>query len=123
MDTPDAPTRDDVPVRRFDGPWLRFLVAGLVGWTLLYGLDRFLFGAGTPVGAVVGFGHAYLLAPLVTAAVLLDALSLAERGIADVGFFKWIYALVALVAPPVAIVYYTHREWLTPDRPDLLEEP
>jgi len=39
-----------------------------------------LLSAGTRAGAAVGFAHGYLLAPLATAAILLDALSLAERG-------------------------------------------
>jgi len=90
------------------------------GWTLLYALDWALLSAGTPAGAAAGFAHGYLLAPLATAAVLLDALSLAERGVADLGLFKWLYAVAALVAPPVAVVYYAHREWLKPDRPALL---
>lgn len=123
MNARNATTNEERPNRRFDGPWLRVLVGAVVGWTLLYGLDRLLLEAGTPAGAAVGFGHAYLLAPLVTAAILLDALSLAERGVADLGLFKWLYALVALVAPPVAILYYAHREWLKPGEPDLLGQP
>jgi len=109
--------------RRFDGPWLRFLAAAAGGWTLLYALDWALLTAGTPLGAAVGFAHGYLLAPLATAAVLLDALSLAERGVADFGLFKWLYAVIALVAPPVAVVYYAHREWLKPGDAALLGGP
>ncbi len=123
MNARNATPHESRPDRRFDGPWLHILVAAVVGWTLLYGLDRLLLEAGTPAGAAVGFGHAYILAPLVSAAILLDALSLAERGIADLGLFKWLYALVALVAPPVAILHYAHREWLKPGEPDLLGEP
>ncbi|MES3160628.1 MAG: hypothetical protein PPP55_03545 [Halorubrum sp.] len=124
MSTHATPTpEDETPDRRFDGPWLRVLVAAVVGWTVLYALDWLLFEAGTPAGALVGFAHAYLLAPLATATVLLDALSLSERGIADFGLFKWLYALVALVAPPVAVVYYAHREWLKPEHTDLLGDP
>ncbi len=120
MNARNASTRDEPPEYRFDGPWLPVLVGAVIGWVLLYGLDRLLLEAGTPAGAAVGFGHAYVLAPLVTAALLLDALSLAERDVADLGVFKWLYALIALVAPPIAVVYYAHREWLKPDRPDLL---
>ena len=109
--------------RRFDGPWLRFLAVAAAGWTLLYALDWALLATGTPAGAAVAFAHSYLLAPLATAAVLLDALSLAERGVVDFGLFKWLYALVALVAPPIAVVYYAHREWLKPGEPDLLGGP
>jgi len=108
---------------RFDGPWLRFLAVAAAGWTLLYALDWALLTAGTPAGAAVAFAHGYLLAPLATAAVLLDALSLAERGVADFGPYKWLYALVALVAPPIAVVYYAHREWLKPGDPTLLGGP
>ena len=108
------------PDRRFDGPWLRILAGGVVGWAILYTLDWALLAAGTPAGAAVGFAHAYLLAPLVAAGILLDALSLDERGIADFGLFKWLYALIAIVAPPIAIAYYAHREWLKPSDPDLL---
>ncbi|AZQ14504.1 MULTISPECIES: hypothetical protein [Halorubrum] len=113
----------DAEGRRFDGPWLRFLAVAAVGWTVLYAVDWALLTAGTPVGAAVAFAHGYLLAPLATAAVLLDALSLAERGVAEFGLFKWLYALVALYAPPVAVVYYAHREWLKPGEPDLLGGP
>ena len=109
--------------RRFDGPWLRFLAVAAVGWTLLYALDWAVLTPGTPVGAAAGFAHGYLLAPLAAAAVLLDALSLAERGAADFGLFKWPYAVVALVAPPVAVLYYAHREWLKPGDPALLGGP
>jgi len=50
--------------------------------------------------------------------------ALARRaGIADFGLFKWLYAVVALIAPPVAIVYYAHREWLKPGDPSLLGGP
>lgn len=110
----------DAPDRRFDGPWLRFLAVAAVGWTILYALDWALLSPGTPIGAAAGFAHGYLLAPLAAAAVLLDALSLAERGTADFGLFKWLYAVVALIAPPVAVVYYAHREWLKPGDPALL---
>ncbi|TKX80033.1 hypothetical protein [Halorubrum sp. SD626R] len=106
--------------RRFDGPWLLVLAVAAGGWTVLYALDWALLSAGTPVGAAVAFAHGYLLAPLATAAVLLDALSLDERGVADFGLFKWLYVLASLVAPPVGAVYYAHREWLKPGDPDLL---
>lgn len=120
---PDVGSDAAAPDRRFDGPWLRVMAVAAGSWTVLYGLDRFLLEAGTPAGAAVGFAHAYLLAPLVTAVILLDALSLAERGVADFGLFKWLYALVALVAPPVAAVYYAHREWLKPEDPGILGGP
>jgi hypothetical protein len=118
-DTSGPGADSDASDRRFDGPWLRFLAVAAAGWTLLYAL----LTAGTPVGAAVAFAHGYLLAPLATAAVLLDALSLAERGVVDFGLFKWLYALVALVAPPIAVVYYAHREWLKPGDPSLLGRP
>ncbi len=121
MSTHATATREaDGPDRRFDGPWLRVLAVAVGGWTVLYALDWLLLEAGTPAGAVVGFTHAYILAPLATAAILLDALSLGEQGVADFGLFKWLYALVALFAPPVAAVYYAHREWLKPADPNLL---
>ena len=110
----------DAEDRRFDGPWLLVLAVAAGGWTVLYALDWALLSAGTPAGAAVAFAHGYLLAPLATAAVLLDALSLDERGIADFGLFKWVYALAALVAPPVGAVYYAHREWLKPGDQSLL---
>ena len=113
----------DAETRRFDGPWLRFLAVAAAGWTLLYVLDWALLTAGTPTGAAVAFAHGYLLAPLATAAVLLDALSLGARGVAEFGLFKWLYALVTLVAPPVAVVYYAHRKWLKPGDPDLMGGP
>lgn len=118
-----AAREDGPPDHRFNGPWLRVLAAALTGWTALYALERVLLEAGTPLGAAVGFTHAYLLAPLATAAILLDALSLAERGVVDFGLFKWLYALVALFAPPIAVVYYAHREWLKPANSDLLGDP
>jgi len=116
---PDA----DSPDRRFDGPWLRVLAVAAAGWALLYGADWALLEAGTPAGAAVGFAHTYLLAPLVAAAILLDALSLGERGLADLGLFRWIYALIALVAPPIVVAYYAHTQWLRPGDPDLLGGP
>lgn len=119
-DEPENDPSNDSADRRFDGPWLRFLAFAVVGWSVVYGLDRILLAAGSPVGAAAAFTHGYLLAPLVTAAILLDALSLSERGIADFGLFKWLYALAALVVPPVAVVYYAHREWLRPDDTALL---
>ena len=115
--------RPDPPDRRFDGPWLAVLAATVALWTLLYALDRAFLTAGTPIGATVAFAHGYLLAPLATATVLLDALSLAERRVVDLGVFKWIYALAALPAPPVAVLYYAHREWLKPDDAALLGGP
>jgi hypothetical protein len=123
--SPDDPDGSAVepPSRRFDGPWLLVLAAAAGGWTVLYALDWALLAPGTPAGAAVAFAHGYLLAPLATAAVLLDALSLDERGVADFGLFKWVYALAALVAPPVAAVYYAHREWLKPGDPTLLGGP
>ena len=115
--------RSDPSDRRFDGPWLAALAATVALWTLLYALDRAFLTAGTPIGATVAFAHGYLLAPLATATVLLDALSLAERRVVDLGVFKWVYALAALPAPPVAVLYYAHREWLKPDDADLLGGP
>ena len=115
--------RPDPPDRRFDGPWLAALAATVALWTLLYALDRAFLTAGTPVGATVAFAHGYLLAPLATATVLLDAFSLAERRVVDLGVFKWLYALAALPAPPVAVLYYAHREWLKPDDTKLLGGP
>lgn len=113
---PEAPAE-----RRFDGPWLRVLAVSVAGWTLLYGLDRLLLTPETGAAAAASFGYTYLLAPLATAAVLLDALSLGERGVAAFGVFKWVYALTALVAPPIGVAYYAHREWLKPDDASLLE--
>lgn len=122
-DDPEPGSGADAADRRFDGPWLRVLAVAAGGWTLLYALDWALLTAGTPAGGAVGFATGYLLAPLSTAAVLLDALSLDERGIADLGLFKWVYAIAAIVAPPIALVYYAHREWLKPGDPDLLGGP
>ncbi|ELZ61575.1 MULTISPECIES: hypothetical protein [Halorubrum] len=113
----------DAPDRRFDGPWLAALAATVVVWTLLYAIDSAFLTPETPVGAAVGFAHGYLLAPLATATLLLDALSLAERRVVDLGLFKWLYALAALPAPPVAVLYYAHREWLKPEDSDLLGGP
>ena len=124
---PDGDPTDDGPPsasdRRFDGPWLAALAATVGTWTLLYALDWAFLTAETPLGATVGFAHGYLLAPLATATILLDALSLAERRVVDLGVFKWLYALAALPAPPVAALYYAHREWLTPADSDLLGGP
>ncbi len=122
-DGPDGGPSDEAADRRFDGPWLRFLAVAVVGWAVAYGLDRALLAAGSPAGAAAAFAHGYLLAPLATAAILLDALSLAERNVADLGVFKWLYALAALAAPPVAVVYYAHREWLKPEDAALLSDP
>ncbi|SDG18545.1 hypothetical protein SAMN04488067_1195 [Halorubrum xinjiangense] len=115
--------RSDPPDRRFDGPWLAALAATVGAWTLLYALDWAFLTPETPLGASIGFAHGYLLAPLATATILLDALSLAERRVVDLGVFKWVYALAALPAPPVAAVYYAHREWLKPDDAALLGGP
>jgi len=117
---PDTPDATD---RRFDGPWLRVLTLATAGWIVLFALDWVLLAAGTPLAAAVGFTHGYLVAPLATAAILLDALSLGERGVVALGWIKWIYALTALLAPPVAVVYYAHREWMRPDDASLLAGP
>ena len=109
--------------RRFDGPWLTVLAATAATWTVLYAVDSAFLLPETPIGAAVGFAHGYLLAPLATATLLLDSLSLAERGVAELGVFKWIYALAALPAPPVAALYYAHREWLKPEDSALLGGP
>ena len=119
----DSAGSPDASDRRFDGPWLAALTATVAVWTLLYALDWAFLTPQTPVGAAVSFAYGYLLAPLATATILLDALSLAERGVVDLGVFKWVYALVALPAPPVAVLYYAHREWLKPDDTDLLGGP
>jgi len=77
-DDPDGSAAEP-PARRFDGPWLLVLAVATGGWTVLR--DRLGVALGRhPAGAAVGFAHGYLLAPLATAAILLDALSLAERG-------------------------------------------
>ena len=122
---PDGETgdRSDPSDRRFDGPWLAALAATVGTWTLLYALDWAFLTPETALGAAVGFAHGYLLAPLATATILLDALSLAERRVVDLGVFKWLYAFAALPAPPVAAVYYAHREWLKPDDAALLGGP
>jgi hypothetical protein len=117
---PEPPAASD---RRFDGPWLAALAATVALWTVLYAVDRAFLTGGTPIAAAVAFAHGYLLAPLATATVLLDALSLAERRVVDLGVFKWLYALAALPAPPVAALYYAHREWLKPADSDLLGGP
>lgn len=119
---PTESTARESPDPQFDGPWARILVVAVAGWAVLYGVDWALLAAATPAGAFVGFTHAYILAPLVAAAMLLDSLSLRERGV-DVGVFRWLYALVALVAPPIVVVYYAHREWLKPSEPDLIGGP
>jgi len=120
----DGPTgSSDAPDRRFDGPWLAALAATVVVWTLLYAVDSAFLTPETPTGATVAFAHGYLLAPLATATLLLDALSLAERRVVDLGVFKWLYALAVLPAPPVALLYYAHREWLKPADADLLGGP
>ncbi|MDB2259890.1 MULTISPECIES: hypothetical protein [Halorubrum] len=124
---PDRDPADGGPTggsdRRFDGPWLAAIAVTVGAWTVLYAVDWALLTPATPVGPAVAFAHSYLLAPLATATILLDALSLAERRVADLGVFKWIYALAALPAPPVAALYYAHREWLKPDDTTLLGEP
>jgi hypothetical protein len=116
----DSPNAAD---RRFNGPWLPALAAAVALWTLLYAVDWAFLATDTPIGATVAFAHGYLLAPLATATLLLDSLSLAERRVVDLGVFKWVYALAALPAPPVAVLYYAHREWLKPDDRDLLGGP
>ena len=117
---PGAPDSLD---RQFDGPWLRVIALATTGWIVLFALDWILLAAGTPAAAAVGFTHRYLVAPLATAAILLDALSLGERGVVTLGWLKWMYALAALLAPPVAVVYYAHREWMRPDDASLLAGP
>lgn len=117
---PGAPDAID---RQFDGPWLRVLALSTAGWIVLFALDWALLAANTPAAAAIGFTHRYLVAPLTTAAILLDALSLGERGVVALGWVKWLYALAALLAPPVATVYYVHREWLRPDDASLLSGP
>lgn len=119
----DSAAPSDASYRRFDGPWLAALAATVAVWTLLFAVDWALLTPDTLIGATVDFAHSYLLAPLATATLLLDALSLAERRVVDLGVFKWIYALVALPAPPVAVLYYAHREWLKPADRTLLGGP
>jgi hypothetical protein len=121
--TEDRPGVPDAIDRRFDGPWLRVLALATAGWIVCFALDWMLLAAGTPAAAAVGFTHRYLVAPLATAAILLDALSLGERGVVALGWVKWAYALAALLAPPVAVVYYAHREWMRPDDASLLAGP
>ena len=118
-----SPGAPDAADRRFDGPWLRVLTLATAGWIVLFALDWVLLAAGTPLAAAVGFTHSYLVAPLATAAILLDALSLGERGVVALGWVKWLYALAALLAPPIAVVYYVHREWMRPDDTSLLAGP
>jgi hypothetical protein len=119
---PDGPAAEP-PSRRFDGPWLLVLAVAAGGWTVLYAIHWAPLSAGTPAGGRGRFAHRDPPAPLATAAVLLDALSIDERGVADFGLFKWVYALASLAAPPVGVVYYAHREWLRPGDPSLLGGP
>jgi len=119
-DDPDGSAAEP-PARRFDGPWLLVLAVATGGWTVLYAIDWALLSAGTR-RAPPGFAHGYLRAARDRRNSARRALA-RRAGIADFGLFKWLYAVVALIAPPVAIVYYAHREWLKPGDPSLLGGP
>lgn len=93
------------------GPWLRILVACVLGWSLLAALDYRVLAEGTFVWATVRSVYTLLLAPLAAAALLQDTRFLGTRG-AEIGRLKWLYALVAVGFPPIGAVYLGHRRWL-----------
>jgi hypothetical protein len=93
---------------KHEGPWLAVLAAAVVGWTVLATLDRTLLTRGTFLWATVRSLHALILAPVAAAALYQDTRALDTRGV-DFGPVRYGYALGALVAPPVAVVYLLHR--------------
>lgn len=98
------------------GPWLPILVASAVGWLALFALDYRLLSEGTFVWATVKSLYTLILAPLAAAALLQDTRYLGTEGI-EVGRAKWLYALVAVVVPPIGAVYLAHRYWLVSNSP------
>lgn len=93
------------------GPWIPLLVGAAVAWVPLALADWRLLTDGTFLWATVRTVATLLVAPLSAAALLQDTRALGTEGV-EVGRPKWVYALVAVVFPPVAAVYLVHRRWL-----------
>jgi hypothetical protein len=93
------------------GPWIPLLIGAAVVWVPLALADWRLLTDGTFLWATVRTVATLLVAPLSAAALLQDTRALGVAGI-EVGRPKWVYALVAVVFPPVAAVYLLHRRWL-----------
>ena len=99
----DRPDADDEA-----GPWLAILVVATVAWAALATLDWRFLSEGTVLWATVRSLYALIFAPLAAAALVQDTRML---GLDDVEFgrVKWLYAGVALLFPPVCVVYLLDR--------------
>jgi hypothetical protein len=93
------------------GPWLPILVGAALVWIPLAVADWRLLADGTLLWATVKSTYTLVLAPLAAAALLQDTRALGTDGV-EVGWPKWLYALVAVGFPPVAGVYLLHRRLL-----------
>ena len=98
---------------RHEGPWLTVLAVAVVGWTVLFAVDRTLLTQGTVLWATVRSLYALILAPTAAAALYQDTRALDARGV-DFGWVRFGYALAAIVVPPTAVVYLLHRRARTP---------
>jgi hypothetical protein len=108
---------EDREERDESGPWLAILVGATLAWLPLAALDWRLLVEGTFVWATVRSVSTLLLAPLAAAALVQDARALDADGV-EVGWPTWVYALVALVFPPVSAAYLGHRYVLVRDGDD-----
>lgn len=95
-----------------EGPWLAILAVAVVGWTVLVAVDRTLLTQGTVLWATVRSLYALILAPTAAAALYQDTRALDARDV-DFGWFRYGYALAAIVVPPTAVVYLLHRHTRT----------
>jgi hypothetical protein len=109
FDAPPVPHPEDRPDETDEsGPWLPILAAAVVGWALLVALDYRLLTEGTFAWATVRSAYTLLLAPLAAAALVQDTRALGVAGV-TIGRVRWVYAGVALLFPPVSVVYLVHR--------------
>ena len=90
------------------GPWVAVLLVGTLVWVALAAVDWRYLTAGTSPWALVRSAYTLLVAPGVAAVLVHDARVRDATG-GGIGAVRWVYALAALLFPPVAIGYLLHQ--------------
>ncbi|WP_284013550.1 hypothetical protein [Halobaculum litoreum] len=90
------------------GPWTAALLAGTLAWVALALVEWRYLAPGTSPWALVRSAYTLVVAPGVAAVLLHDA-RVRDATVGGVGAVRWLYALVALVFPPVSVGYLLHR--------------
>lgn len=97
------------------GPWLAVAVVATLCWVVLVLFERRLLVVGSSPWALVRSAYSLLVAPLVAATCYQDDRVRSAVG-AGVGRARWLYVGVALLFPPVIVLYLAHRRLFTAPR-------